>query len=100
MDYIFLLNSIEKRPKFFLRNPNLDELNAFLRGISYMNLNQGNSDQFRNFYENWFPNTFPECTHDWLTTLREMSDCEGEWELFFEIWKRYIHESEQNPVDK
>lgn len=100
MNYKYLLDSIEKRPGFFLRNPNLDELSAFLGGVSYLNLSQGNSDQFQDFYANWFPRTFPECTHDWFVTLREMSDGKNEWELFFEIWKRYINESEQNSMDK
>jgi len=94
MNYKHLIESIEARPGFFLRNPNLDELNAFLRGISYINFAQGNMDQFRDFYENWFPRTFPQCTHDWLTTLREMARVEDEWKLFFEIWKRYIQEND------
>lgn len=100
MNYKDLIEAIEKRPRFFLRNQNLDELSAFLGGISYMNFIQGNTDQFRDFCDNWFPRTFPEYTHDWLITLREMSDGKDEWELFFGIWKRYITEHEENLAGK
>lgn len=95
MNYNELMESIEKRPGFFLRNKNLEELDAFLRGVSYMNFVKEKADKFRDFCDNWFPNIFPEYTHDWLVTLREMSNTENEWDLFFEFWKRYIHESEQ-----
>lgn len=100
INYKDLMQAIEKRPAFFLRNQNLDELDAFLRGISYMNFVQGNPDQFRDFYEIWFPRTFPQCTHDWLSTLREMPDAKGEWQLFFEVWNRYILEHEKNSMDQ
>jgi hypothetical protein len=100
MNYKDLIEAIEKRPRFFLRNQNLDELSAFLGGISYMNFVQGNTDQFRDFCDNWFPHTFPQYTNDWLITLREMSDGKDEWGLFFEIWERYITEYGQNPTDK
>lgn len=100
MNYKDLLEAIEKRPGFFLRNQNLDELNAFLRGISYLNFVQGNPDQFRDFYETWFPRTFPQCTHDWLTSLRGMSKGKDEWQLFFEVWNRYILESGQKSMDQ
>lgn len=92
MNYIELIALIEKRPKFFLRNQNLEELTAFLGGISYVNFTQENNDQFRDFWQNWFPRTFPECTHDWLTTLKEMARNKDEWQLFFEIWNRYVYE--------
>lgn len=93
MDYNDLIKSIEKRPGFFLRNQNLEELDAFLRGVSYVNFVQENANQFRDFCENWFPRTFPKYTHDWLVTLREMSNEKNDWELFFELWDRYITEN-------
>lgn len=100
MNYNELMESIEKRPGFFLRNKNLEELDAFLRGVSYMNFVKEKADKFRDFCDNWFPNTFPEYTHDWLVTLREMSNTENEWGLFFEFWKRYIHESKQKTTNQ
>jgi len=91
MNYNELIITIEKRPKFFLRNENLRELDAFLRGFTYANFIEDSSktNEFDRFKNEWIPSKFSSYTHDWVETIEQESQGILPFQYFFELWKQF-----------
>ncbi len=90
IDYNSLICAIEKRPKQFLRNEDIYELDAFLRGVSYAIFQFENQiDEFRMFKDEWFPKFFKSYTHDWVETLNKEKGEKKSFDFFFELWKEF-----------
>ena len=91
MNYIELIESIYNRPKFFLRDKNIYELGAFLRGVSYANFAQKNEkDMFRTFTDEWIPKTFKNRSHDWIETIVQHDEKNEPFLYFFILWEDFL----------
>lgn len=93
MNYIELVSAIKSRPKFFLRETNIYELDAFLRGVSYVNFSNGvNGDLYKLFTNEWIPSKFGNITHDWIDALTNNENYVDPFEYFFILWDEFKKE--------
>jgi hypothetical protein len=90
MNYNELITSIRNRPNFFLRNKDILELDAFLRGVSYASFSESQKDdQFRKFKDEWIPSKFEDYTHDWIEAIIKSKDCGDPFDYFFVLWNEF-----------
>ena len=89
INYKELISAIQSRPKFFLREETIDELDAFLRGVSYANFTQGHEDDFKSFTNEWIPNNLDGFVHDWVETVKSQATDRSSFDMFFELWDTF-----------
>jgi hypothetical protein len=93
MNYIDLIKAIEQRPKFFLKSLDIEELDAFLRGVSYANFLKGEEkDLFKEFRDEWIPSKFATDTNDWIEVVKQNQNDKSLLEYFFYLWNTFISE--------
>lgn len=100
MNYIDLIEAIKTRPKFFLRDENIYELDAFVRGVSYANfVEKSDTDTFRTFTDDWIPNNFKNHRHDWVETITQLDERNDPFSYFFTLWDNFLidYERKRNP---
>jgi hypothetical protein len=92
MDYIKLIKSIKQRPKFFLKSTSIEELDAFLRGVSYANYFSGEEDLFMIFRNKWIPSKFETNAGDWVEIVKNNIPNTDIFECFFDLWNDFLIE--------